>query len=115
MKEKRKKIFNSSTGFPETGKIQLSYQLGRGYWGFGDLSAQRGVYDSPKHTVPVTRVLCVPYAVWMNILFFAYKISWKVEGRPRGRRECASHHARVVIGELDELVERQRRRGQAPW
>ena len=38
----------SSTGFPETGKIQLSYQQGRGYWGFGELSPQRGVYDSPK-------------------------------------------------------------------
>ena len=51
MKMKRKKNLNCSTGFPETGKIQLSYQQGRGYWDFGDLSAQRGVYDSPKHTV----------------------------------------------------------------
>ena len=48
---KRKKNLNCSTPFPDTGKMALSYQLGRGYWDFGDLSAQRGVYDSPKRTV----------------------------------------------------------------
>ena len=51
MKMKRKKNLNCSTGFPDTGKIQLSYQLGRGYWDFGDLSAQRGGFDLPKKTV----------------------------------------------------------------
>jgi len=31
--------------------MALSCQQGRGYWGFGELSPQRGVYDSPKSTV----------------------------------------------------------------
>jgi hypothetical protein len=47
-KRDNKKI-NCSTGFSQTGKIQLSYyQQGRGYWGLGDLSAQKGGFDSPK-------------------------------------------------------------------
>ena len=84
MKEKRKKNFNCSTPFPDTGKMALSYQLGRGYWDFGDLSAQRGVYDLPKHTVlvyffiiyrllsiaPQTGYRTIEYYIYYYILLF---------------------------------------------
>ena len=67
MKMKREKNLNCSTGFPETGKIQLSYQLGRGYWDFGDLSPERVrvVFDLPKHTVYRTVLYLVKILIFM--------------------------------------------------
>jgi hypothetical protein len=54
MKEKKKKNFKRSTPFSDTGKMALSYQQGQGYWGFGELSPERGGFDSPKKPVQYT-------------------------------------------------------------
>ena len=79
MKMKRKKNLNCSTGFSETGKIQLSYQLGRGYWDFGDLSAQRGGFDLPKKTVRSTGTVIFFFQIKMKFSFDV-KVIFKVVG-----------------------------------
>ena len=77
---KRKKNLNCSTAFSDTGKMQLSYQQGRGYWDFGDLSAQRGVFDLPKHTVP---------SVW------AKRKLWDQNGTPRNSKTTTLHSMKI--------------------
>ena len=97
----RGKIFfsNCSTGFPETGKIQLSYQQGRGYWDFGGLSAQRGVFDLPKKAVPVRyrTAQCETRPPLSQNQYFVYQFSLP-------RANITVHKLSIDLGEIGSCV-----------